>query len=268
MLRGYRLTRAALKACDVRVWVGLSGVPWSVNARLVSHASFFVLSRGPEPGINALIESLSREFGVESYWDVGANFGYYGWLVKSFSPNARIRMFEPDPANNLLVRATLSRTRLDNVTIREVAVSDHAGTTMFMRDEVSGLTGAIAANDETFSQRRWGVTGNRITVETVRLDDERRDAGHVDLLKIDVEGHEGAVLKGAMTTMRLDRPFVIFECFHHGAEMIELLKTLDYDFADAERASDVTPLTTNFVAVPAQHRKRFNSLIDVWRARF
>ena len=62
--------------------------------------------------------------GVTTYWDIGANIGYYVCFVKSLSPGARVRMFEPDPDNIWLVQQTLRWTALTGIVLRDVAVSD------------------------------------------------------------------------------------------------------------------------------------------------
>ena len=244
------------------MWASLPGVHWKAKVRFVRHACFFVLSDGVEPGVSALVSAIGRQFGIRSFWDVGANIGYYSWLVKSISPAAEVRMFEPDPDNLELVRATICRAALLGITVREVAVSDTRGVRCFGRDWVSGSTGGILENGANYSERQWGVPPTAMTVATVALDDERRVAGTVDLIKIDVEGHEEAVIRGALETIRRDQPILIFECFHGGSEIITTLQPLGYVFTDAERMAADLRTTTNFLALPKRHR---TALDELWR---
>ncbi len=265
VLRRHVLTRAALRAMDVPIWVKLPGVRWETKVRLVRHASFFTLSAGVEPGIFELFCTIRQQFGIRSFWDVGANVGYYTWLVKSIAPEAKIRMFEPDPDNLALVWETIRHANLPDIAVREVAVSDKCGTRCFARDRVSGLTGAIQDNGATYSERQWGVPARTVIVDTVSLDDERVAAEAVDLIKIDVEGHEEAVIRGALETIRHDQPILIFECFHGGNEIIGSLNPLGYTFLDAERMTSDLNMATNFVALPKQREARIDELLRRWR---
>jgi FkbM family methyltransferase len=231
----------------------------------VRHACFFVLSDGVEPGVSALVTAIGRQFGIRSFWDVGANVGYYSWLVKSITPAAEVRLFEPDPDNLALVRETICRAALVGITVREVAVSDTRGVRCFARDWVSGSTGGILEDGISYSQREWGVPASTVTVGAVSLDDERVGAGAVDLIKIDVEGHEEAVIRGALETISSDQPILIFECFHDGSKIINALQPLGYVFIDAERMAANLRTTTNFLALPKRHHALLDELQRGWR---
>ena len=64
--------------------------------------------------------------------------GYYSWVIKSIEPKAEVRMFEPETENLSLIRETIRRRSLGDITVRDVAVSDASGQRCFVRDEVSG----------------------------------------------------------------------------------------------------------------------------------
>jgi FkbM family methyltransferase len=252
-LRRHRLSRAILQAIDVPIWASLPGVCWKVRVRLVRHACFFVLAEGLEPGVSALVSAIGQQLGIRSFWDVGANIGYYTWLVKSIAPSAEVRMFEPDSDNLALIRATICRQTLNGITVREVVVSDTPGMRSFSRDWISGSTGGVLENGVSYSERQWGVAVNSVTVPAISLDHERAATGGVDLIKIDVEGHEEAVIHGGLETIRRDQPIVIFECFHGGSDIINALRPLGYVFTDAERMALDLRRTSNFLALPRRH---------------
>jgi FkbM family methyltransferase len=254
-----------LAVLDVPLWAKPSGVDWKVKVRLVRHASFFILAKGVEPGIVAWFRVIAKEVGLRSFWDVGANVGYYSWLVKSISPLTEVRMFEPDPDNLSLVRETIEHRRLTGVTLREVAVSDMVGPRCFALDTVSGLTGGILEDSIGYSEREWRVPIRPLTVNAVSLDNERNETGPIDLIKIDVEGHEEAVIRGGRETIRSDQPVLIFECFHGGAEIRRTLEPLGYALLDAERTSDVLNEAINFVAFPSRHKPLLEELRCRWK---
>lgn len=263
-LRRNELLRPLLRRCDVALWMRMPHVHWKVRARALRHASALLLNGGTEPEINALFRVLSRRVPIQSFWDIGSNFGYYGWMVKSLLPNVDIRMFEPDPDNATLIRETSRRAGLSAITVREVVVSDMNGSRSFLRDQVSGLTGSIADGSATFVETHFRLRGDPIRVDAVSVDQERAAAAPVDLVKIDVEGHEEAVFRGATATLEKDQPIVIFECFHGGGQIAHMLHDLGYQVADAERMTDDLTVTTNFLGLPRRHRALFDSIRRDW----
>ena len=258
------LSRKVLRAMDIPLWATLPGVDWKVRVRLVRHASAFLLPGGVEPNILALFRAIAKEIGIRTFWDVGANVGYYTWLTKSLAPGAEVRMFEPDADNALLIRETMRRTGANGIVLREVAVSDVQGQQRFVCDELSGSTGGIEGTESIFSERQWSVSGQTILVDTVTLDQERSRAETVDLIKIDVEGHEEAVIRGGSETLERDQPILIFECFHGATEITGFLYRLGYWVGDAERMTDDLGEATNFLALPSRHRPLLEQLRKAW----
>jgi FkbM family methyltransferase len=130
-------------------------------------------------------------------FDVGANIGSYSTLLAEVSPDARIVSFEPNPSAFGVLQekvSSLPQVRLEGVGLGEVpgkltmwvpegaAVSSHASLHSPVLTDLHGYD---------------KVTG--IEVPILTLDDYCRDHGidRIDFLKIDTEGHELAVLKGA-----------------------------------------------------------------------
>ena len=261
-LRRHALSRAVLRAMDVPIWATLPGIDWRVRVQLVRHLALFALKWGAEPQVIELFRALLAIVGVSTFWDIGANIGYYAWLVKSLSPGIRVRMFEPDPDNVWLVQQTLRRAALTGMVVREVAVSEVQGAKHFERDMIAGSTGNLDDGGDTFSSRQWHAAAVPAIVSAVTMDDERSDQAYpTDLIKIDVEGHEEAVIRGGRKTIEKDQPVIVFECFHGGAEITEFLSRLGYWVGDAERMSDDLGAATNFLALPSSRMLRNSSPI-------
>lgn len=134
--------------------------------------------------------------------DVGAHIGSFTSLLLQTSPQGKHVAIEASPSKGAWLRK-----RFPSVDVQSVAISDSNGTAMFQEDiKFPGFSrlSAEASNDHCISY----------SVETRRLDDllSGRD---VDLIKIDVEGLELSVLRGATETIKKCRPPIIFEC---GAE--------------------------------------------------
>lgn len=133
--------------------------------------------------------------------DVGANIGLYcGQMVRHAKA---CHAFE---ANPVLARQ-LDRAAVSGLTVVNAAVSDQAGElTLYVPERTPGLATVEEANPD-FKTGVGPVA--TIKVRSVRLDDLDFDA--VSLIKVDVEGHEEAVLRGSDRTIAKHRPFMIIE---------------------------------------------------------
>jgi FkbM family methyltransferase len=146
--------------------------------------------RGIEPEL-ALLPGLCDRHRLAI--DVGANIGIYAHALR---PLARqVWAFEPNPALCRLLRRTFGLS----VRIEQVALSDAPAT----RD----LFVPVHHGRATIETRLPGAAS--VAVTTRRLDDY--DVPPVGFIKIDVEGHEGAVLRGASGVLARDRPNVLVE---------------------------------------------------------
>ena len=140
--------------------------------------------------------------------DVGAHEGAVLGEIIRLAPKGRHVAWEPLPA----FARQLGR-RFPSVEVRQAALSDRAGRRSFAHvlDE-PGWSGFEARPTP------GGSPVETITVRCERLDDVLRADVRPELIKIDVEGAEEEVLRGAMATLRRHRPIVVFE---HGAGSAE-----------------------------------------------
>jgi FkbM family methyltransferase len=140
--------------------------------------------------------------------DVGASWGLFSYhLARAVGPSGSVVCFEPHPMNRLVLEK-LARSR-PNVRFRPVAVSDTAGTAD-MSVPVFGRRHVTAQSSIAHGfAGQHGVQVERVTVPTVRLDDEV--SGPADFVKIDVEGHELSVLRGASRLLRETLPPMLIE---------------------------------------------------------
>jgi FkbM family methyltransferase len=145
---------------------------------------------------NALLAALLGRDSV--FVDVGSNNGQWLEAATRCAPDGRHAAFEPVPA-----LAAVVRNRFPHVDVSTVALSDHSGTGTFTHfPAMSGFSGLQRRPDVD-------VAAEQITVRVARLDDEI--SGPVSVLKIDVEGAELPVFRGAQMTLRESRPTLIFE---------------------------------------------------------
>ena len=138
--------------------------------------------------------------------DVGANDGCYVHFLKKYS--RRVYAFEPLP-----VLAEALRCKFPNdVVVKQMALSRAPGTAELHMPLIDGV---LVTGCSTISQRAVAFyPGHQaISVPTEALDNVY--SGDVGFIKIDVEGHEDAVLDGARKTMARCSPTAIVEVLEH-----------------------------------------------------
>lgn len=162
-----------------------------------------------------LIEFLCR--GDADAIDVGANDGSYVHYMRRHSRH--VFAYEPMP----ILADALRRKFPRGVTIEGLALSDRTGTVELRMPVVEGVvvTGCSTVSRDA-SATYPGYRGIEVPMD--RLDNVYR--GHAAVIKIDVEGHELAVLDGAIETIRRCRPRVL----------VELLETLAPGCVERARA--------------------------------
>ena len=132
--------------------------------------------------------------GARTIFDVGANAGIYSLAALAVEPRAEVHAFEPTPEIANRLRSTAKLNGLDRLHVHELAVSIQSGTATLNR-----CRGELGSNEGMNFISEVQVTGDGERVQTVGLDQFCIDQSinDIDLLKIDVQGHEYAVLKGA-----------------------------------------------------------------------
>lgn len=160
-----------------------------------------------------------------AFLDVGANLGIYSWVAARVA--RRVIAVEPNPE----VAAALARAFGDRIDVVAAALSDHAGTVTL---RVPLHDGAPLTSRGTLDATGHGAAHVAIDVPCRRVDD--LDLPPLGMIKIDVEGHEEAVLAGAFATLARDRPAILVEIEERHAPgattaVPALLADLGYDGA-------------------------------------
>jgi FkbM family methyltransferase len=245
------------------------GVTFKVRGRLVTHGLAFAAIGSQEPGSEALALTCVGHLQLKSFWDVGANIGHYTWLLKSAAPQLGAVLFEADPQNAALVRATLDRNRLPGIDLIAKGAGDCNGNGYLRVDSLAGATSTLDhSSEQTFEEQHFGIPAEKIAISVVTLDNERARRSRVDLLKIDVEGYEAAVLRGARRTISLDQPVVFIECFHPGHACLHPLEKEGYRFVDGDRLqAQPSSATANYFGFPRRFHSEIDLLLSKARAR-
>ena len=136
-------------------------------------------------------------------FDVGANVGAVALALAMYVGNSgKVFAFEPGPPNIVRLRNNfrLNPSLLDRTEIIEYGVGDIAGESWWAEED--GNPGNALLSDQ-------GT--HKIPVTTLDSFIAKRGIGRVDFVKIDVEGMELQVMRGAAETLRRFRPAVYFE---------------------------------------------------------
>lgn len=163
---------------------------------------------GPHLIMNGIYEKALTSYfrsiigDVQTFVDVGANIGYYTCLFgKHLRDRGSVYAFEPDAANFELLRHNTQINWIDkkNIVLERCALSDRKGTATLYRNPIKpGNTSLIEPSaDEMKSQP---VEPYEVSTDTI--DAYFADKPAIDLMKIDVEGHEFPILQGARETIR------------------------------------------------------------------
>ena len=136
----------------------------------------------------------------DTCFDIGANVGVYTVaMARRVSPSGHVHAFEPSPATFVALRQSVQLNGLQNVTLRSEALSDAVGEAELAVTAESGLTGLGDTGRGTVVERR------KVATATVDSYVERYDLRGISLIKLDVEGYEGHVLRGAVATLQREQ---------------------------------------------------------------
>jgi FkbM family methyltransferase len=153
-----------------------------------------------EPSVTQFIQGLLGP--GAGFVDVGAHQGYYSLLASQVvGPNGHVFAFEPEPFNFSRLSENVGLNNATNVTAVRTAVGDYTGRAILHTAGVRGSgSHSLAPNVDPILAKTVG----QVEVEITTLDAYFQDRGwpRVDVVKMDVEGAEMAVLSGMQMLCR------------------------------------------------------------------
>jgi len=216
-------------------------------------------------------EDTEREF-VEQFLkpgmvvlDIGAHHGFYSLLAsQKVGPQGQVISFEPSLRERRKLLQHLKMNACTNTRVEEFALGESSGTAELY--VVSGKeTGCNSLRPPNVSQSTIATN-----VQVARLDDyvQQHDIKRVDFIKMDVEGAELAVLKGATEFLaREPRPVIFCEVQdmrtrpwgYPALQIVDFLRQRGYRWYVPSRGGALQPLPLdqieldgNFVAIPEE----------------
>lgn len=191
----------------------------------------YLLGNYESPEVLTVFQSWCGEGTV--FYDLGAAVGYHTLLADRFITGGTILAFEPFPANASLFREHLQRNekRLGNnkIELLTSAVAEEDGELLFSANPVQTDGNSYISTSPVFSN-----SGETITVQAYSIDSLLQQGYPVPwIIKIDVEGAEYDVLKGARQTLDTHHPNLLLAThdFHLPGvkeNCIAFLKSLGY----------------------------------------
>jgi FkbM family methyltransferase len=142
--------------------------------------------------------------------DCGSNYGTSIVYFKNLYPDSHITGIEADPQTFQFLSQNIELRSFKNVKLLNRAVSTHSGKVQFCSEgadsgRIHNLENAKAVHE----------------VETIQLDELIE--GHVDFLKIDIEGEESMVLAQSKNLMMIDKIFVEYHSFSNSEQQLSFL---------------------------------------------
>ncbi len=187
-------------------------------------------------------------------WDVGANLGLFSFAALGLGA-ATVVAVEPDEWLVSLLRRSAALQKRGNISIVPTAVAEQAGERRF---NVARRSRSANFLDDCGSTQTGGIRESHV-VRCVTLDGLLRDFPAPDVLKIDVEGAELLVLRGAGAVLS-QRPSLICEIGgEHAVEAAEILKKYGYEFEDAETGVKTDLPAYSTIAIP-DRAERYNPI--------
>jgi FkbM family methyltransferase len=176
-----------------------------------------------EPDTCHFLKKLMQGKSNPSFIDIGSNIGMISLYMLRNISNLTIYAFDPGQHQSELFRKTIVANKLNNrIKLFEIALNDKNGESNFC------IHNSKHASGDGFKDT--GIAGNyeAVTVKTQRLDDWwiENDKPQIDLIKIDTEGAELFILKGAQIVFNTCKPNVYFEMHP------SLYKAYDYSHID------------------------------------
>ncbi len=176
-------------------------VIWGLKLRLLprgnlSEQKFYTAPQLFDPDEFAVLARVLATGGV--FVDVGANAGIYSyWATQCMTKGGRILAVEPDPEMRRRMAFNIATNDLHQIEICALALSDHDGEAVLQVNPAQRGTNTL----DTDEANRAGGAREMLTVPVTTLLAllTERGIGHLDVLKIDIEGHEPPVLRHFLT---------------------------------------------------------------------
>jgi FkbM family methyltransferase len=141
--------------------------------------------------------------------DVGSNKGSYLYSMARWAKSAPVVAFEPQKKLAEYLRGACQRSGFQHVTVENLALSNQQGELKLF---IPGDADSPGASLESGIASKTPCHTETVKVTTLDAYVAEKLQAPVRVIKIDVEGHELAVVQGALELIRRDKPLLVIEC--------------------------------------------------------
>ena len=177
--------------------------------------------------------------------DAGGYVGDTALLFSSYT-DKDIHVFEASPSNMDIIRETIRLNHLDNIVPVSKALGEKSGTARFSLGERNSCNSLVERPGYNYP--------DHIEVPVVTLDDYVRENDlEVGLIKVDIEGGEQLLLRGAVETIRTQHPILLISIYHSANDFFEIKPMIEkmcdkYTFRIVKPANPAIALETILLA--------------------
>jgi FkbM family methyltransferase len=228
----------------------MTGLTRKIN-RYLNRLTGYEIHRVPTAQNEMIMQWISR-LKARTIIDIGANRGDYCAKALELFPGASVHCFEPLPDYAAMIRERFSRN--PNVFVYELALGAAAGKQVFHRSKFAPSSSFLRMLEEHVRQFPGTEEFEEFEVKTMTLDEMvwLEEIRHPLLVKMDVQGYEGNVIRGGQRTFRAASAVlseVMFKSFYSEqttlAELAVHLGELGFEFGgmvDQSLSADGEPL--------------------------
>lgn len=187
-----------------------------VDSRDLDIGDYIMRNRKYEPHVTAVLKRTLKK--GQTFLDIGANIGWHtltgAALLKG---NGKIIAVEPNPRNIQLLYHSLTINGFANVEVFPCAASDEKHFLQLIAGISNGVVKEVP-EDHAYCEY----------VPAYKIDDLVKDEMRIDVVKIDIDGHEPKAIQGMSRTIKKHRPIIISE--FSPASLMELSATKPEDY--------------------------------------
>ena len=189
---------------------------------------------------------------VNTFYDIGANIGYYSLLAEMENKAIKVVGFEPATGPLYFFRENVRINHFKNIKVEDIALSEKEGEIMFyeIKNKKYAYLEHNLAGESNAGSKTTDRNFEQVLVKTVTLDKYVTDTNEemIDLIKMDTEGTEHLILEHADIVLDKMKPIIICETLFDTIEskLEAILKKYGYDFynhTDADGLKKVDTIT-------------------------
>jgi FkbM family methyltransferase len=214
-----------------------------------------------------------------TFFDIGANVGYYSLLAKTVNPKIEVYSFEPSIGPKHFLKENIALNNFNDIHLIEKALGDATGTIQFYEEKNPKYAyQKFHASGIGNTENTWGISNFlKYDVELTTINDvvASENIKSIDLIKIDTEGTENFVFRGGIESIKKFQPIIICEVLKDKIEdkiqeiIVNELNYLMFQFqSHSNKLIEITSIRecnknreTNYFFVPVSKRNLIEKFI-------